>query len=91
MIWIGIIAWFILIWIIDCSINPFFIWVSIAIGVFLIFCVIYSWWCDNYSKAFKRQSEATLRLEREAAIDKWEEKWGRQHPSRKNNRTHKKS
>lgn len=49
----------------------------------MIFSPIYVWWCDNFSKAHKRQTEEWLRIEREAAIDAWEKKWGREHPSRK--------
>lgn len=83
MIWIGIIAWFLFVWILDCSINPFFIWVSIAIGVFCVICVVYSWWWDNHSKAAKRQTEEFLNAQRKAEIEKWEKKWGRKHPLRK--------
>lgn len=83
MIWIGIIAWFLFIWILDCSINPLFIWITGAIVAFFAFCCIYGWWYENYSKEFKRQSDEWERLMREQAIDEWEKKWGRKHPSRK--------
>ena len=82
MIWIGIIAWFLFIWILDCSMNPLFIWLSIVVGVFCTVCVVYSWW-RNRPAAAKRHTKTILKPEREKAIDEWEKKWGRKHPSRK--------
>ncbi len=82
MLRIALIAWFIFIWIVGCSTNPLFIWVTVVFAVFIVFLPVWCWWHENYSKSFKRQSDNLLKWEREAAIDEWEKKWGRTHPTR---------
>lgn len=87
MIWIGIIAWFLLIWIIDCSINPFFIWISIALGVVLLVSFIY-YLCWEYSINKDQQKSTNANRKEEILsqygreIDQWEKKYGRKHPMR---------
>ena len=80
---IGIIVWLLLIFIIAVCACPGFL---AALGVIFGICAfgIFVLWllAGITDKSAKRRAEEA-REEREKAVDEWERKWGRHHPSRK--------
>lgn len=80
---IGIIIWLILIIIIDTLSNPASWIIDLTlIGISIVFISVWgllSHFMNN--RADKRTQKA--QTDREKAIDEWERKWGRRHPSRK--------
>lgn len=78
---IGIIVWLILIFIIVTLSIPYSWIIDLTLfGIAIAF--IFVWGILTHfmeKRAYKRAKE-----DREKAIDEWERKWGRKHPTRKN-------
>lgn len=79
---IGIIIWLILIVLIACTLPGYLPMLlalfAIAAGAFSIYAYI----CNRINKW--QESEEYRAMDREKAIDAWEKKWKRTHPSRIN-------
>ena len=76
---IGIIIWLLLIFIIAVCACPGFLVALATIFGICAFGIFVLWLLAKLSD--KRAEE--VHTEREKAIDEWERKWGRRHPSRK--------
>ena len=80
---IGIIVWLLLIFIIAVCACPGFLTALATIFGICAFGIFVLWLLARITdKSAKRRVEEA-RKEREKAIDEWERKWGRRHPSRK--------
>lgn len=76
---IGIIVWLVLIFIIAVCASPGFLTaLAVIFGIFVL--GIFILWL--LAKLTGKQDDDT-RKDREKAIDEWEKKWGRKHPTRK--------
>lgn len=87
---IGLILWAILIFIIACASCPGFLTILFTVGSgYIALYIIFSWLKSNNFKLRKRRVPASKRStptsdDREQAIDEWERKWKRTHPTRIN-------
>lgn len=89
---LGILVWFILIFVIITLELPSVILGGILI-IFAFYCSIflYYWIVNRIADRKERKREEREQIEdndpmtREEVIDAWEQKWGRRHPTRKNN------
>ena len=76
---IGIIIWLILIFIIAvCSCPGFLTVLAVILGIFCIGGIIVSF----LGRSIGKRIEKDTGIDRERAIDEWEKKWGRPHPTR---------
>ena len=80
---IGIIVWLLLIIIIATLSNPYSWIIDLTLTGIAIVVVFVLWLLAHFTekRADKRTEEA--QRDREKAIDEWEKKWGRKHPTRK--------
>lgn len=85
---LAIIIWLVLIFIIAVCACPgfvpalFTIFGICALGILVVWLL-----ADLTDKRNKKRTEEA-RIEREKAIDEWEKKWGRRHPTRINSYRH---
>lgn len=77
---IGIIVWLVLIIIIDTLSNPSSWIIDLTLlGIAIVFISVWGLIAHFMGKRGKNLEDT----DREKAIDEWERKWGRKHPSRK--------
>lgn len=92
---IGLILWVIMIFIIACASCPGFLSALFTIsGGYITLYILFSWLKSNNFKLYKRRAPTSKRStptitseDRERAIDEWERKWRRTHPTRMNKKT----
>ena len=80
---IGIIVWLLLIFIIAlCACPGFLVALAVIFGI-CAFGILILWLLAKLTdKSVKKRAEEAHE-EREKAINEWEKKWGRKHPTRK--------
>ena len=79
---IGIIIWFILIVLIACTLPGYLPMLLTLLGIAAGAFSIYAFICNRTNEL--HESEQYRAMDREKAIDAWEKKWKRTHPSRIN-------
>ena len=79
---IGIIIWLILIVLIACTLPGYLPMLLTLLGIAAAGFSLYAFICNRINN--RQESEEYRAKDREKAIDAWEKKWKRTHPSRIN-------